>query len=61
MSRKLLVERLYPMLNRHKIPGTDGEAISIRWENQMREAAAELELERLLGIERPPEADASVN
>ena len=49
------------MLNRHEIAGADGEAISIRWENQMREAAAELELERLLGIERPPEADASVN
>jgi len=58
-SRKLLVERLYPMLNRHEIAGADGEAINIRWENQMREAAAELD--RLLGIERPPEADASVN
>ena len=58
-SRKMLVERLYPMLNRHKIAGADGEAINIRWENQMREAAAELD--RLLGIERPPEADASVN
>ena len=58
-SRKLLVERLYPMLNRHEIAGADGEAIHIRWENQMREAAAELD--RLLGIERPPEADASVN
>ena len=58
-SRKLLVDRLYPMLNRHEIAGADGEAINIRWENQMREAAAELD--RLLGIERPPEADASVN
>ena len=58
-SRKLLIERLYPMLNRHEIAGADGEAINIRWENQMREAAAELD--RLLGRERPPEADASVN
>ena len=33
--------------------------MNIRWENQMREAAAELD--RLLGIELPPEADASVN
>ena len=58
-SQKLLVERLYAMLNRHEIAGADGEAIQIRWENQMREAAAELD--RLLGRERPPEADASVN
>jgi hypothetical protein len=58
-SRKMLVDRLYPMLNRHEIAGADGEAINIRWENQMREAAAELG--RLLQIERPPEADASVN
>ena len=58
-SRKMLVDRLYPMLNRHEISGADGEAINIRWENQMREAAAELD--RMLRIERPPEADASVN
>ena len=49
----------YPMLNRHEIEGADGEAINIRWENQRREAAAELD--RLLRIERPSEADASVN
>ena len=47
------------MLNRHEIAGADGEAIHIRWENQMREAAAKLD--RILGIERPPEADSSVN
>ena len=47
------------MFNRHEIAGVDGEAINVRWEEQMREAAAELD--RLLGIERPPEADASVN
>ena len=58
-SRKMLVDRLYPALNRHEIAGADGEAINIRWENQMREAAAELD--RMLRIERPPEADASVN
>ena len=39
----MLVDRLYPMLNRHEIAGADGEAINIRWENQMREAAAELD------------------
>ena len=55
----MLVDRLYPMLNRHEIAGTDGEAINIRWENPMREASAELD--RMLRIERPPEADASVN
>jgi hypothetical protein len=58
-SRKMLVDRLYPMLNRNDIAGADGEAIHIRWENQMREAAAELV--RLLRIDRPPEADGSVN
>ena len=47
------------MLNRHEITGADGEAINIPWETQMREAAAELD--RLLRIERPPEADASVD
>ena len=47
------------MLNRHEIAVADGEAISIHCENQMREAATELD--RLLGVERPPEADASVN
>ena len=30
-SRKLLIERLYPMLNRHEIAGAEGEAINIRW------------------------------
>ena len=30
-SRKLLIERLYPMLNRHEIAGAEGEAINIRY------------------------------
>ena len=61
-SRKLLIERLYPMLNRHEIAGAEGEAIRIRWEAEMQEAAAELQ--RILqtgSIGRPREADASVN
>ena len=55
-SRKLLVDRLYPALNRHELASADGEAINLRWEPQIREAAAELD--RLLGLERPTQADA---
>ena len=55
-SRKLLVDRLYPALNRHELASADGEAINLRWETQIREAAAELD--RLLGLERPTQADA---
>ena len=54
-SRKMLVDRLYPMLNRHEIAGADGEAVRL----QVEEAAREFD--RLLGRERPLEADASVN
>ena len=42
-SRKLLIERLYPMLNRHEIAGAEGEAIRIRREAEMRQAAEELQ------------------
>ena len=42
-SRKLLIERLYPMLNRHEIAGAEGEAINLRWENEMKQAADELQ------------------
>jgi hypothetical protein len=52
----MLVDRLYPALNRHELATADGEAINLRWENQMREAAAELD--RILGIDRPPLVDA---
>jgi hypothetical protein len=55
-SRKMLVDRLYPALNRHELATADGEAINLRWENQMREAAAELD--RILGINGPPLVDA---
>ncbi len=58
-SRKLLVDRLYPMLNRHEVASAEGEAITIRWEAEMKRAATELQ--QILQIERPPEADASVN
>jgi hypothetical protein len=54
-----LIERLYPMLNRHEIAGVEGEAIYIRWEAEMQQASDELQ--RILQIEQPPEADASVN
>ena len=52
----MLVDRLYPALNRHELATADGEAINLRWETQINEAAAELD--RLLGIERPPLVDA---
>ena len=41
-SRKMLVERLYPMLNRHEIAGADGSAFQVEIE------AAASELDRLL-------------
>ena len=47
----MLVDRLYPALDRHELAGADDEAINLRWETQIREAAAELD--RILGIERP--------
>ena len=42
-SRKLLIERLYPMPNRHELAGAEGSAISLRWENEMQQAAQELQ------------------
>ena len=41
-SRKLLIERRYPMLNRHEIAGAEGEAINLRWENEIQQASEEL-------------------
>ena len=41
-SRKLLIERLYPMLNRNEIAGAEGEPISLRWEAEIQQAAEEL-------------------
>ncbi len=55
-SRKMLVDRLYPALNRHELATADGEAINLRWETQIREAAEELD--RILGINGPPLVDA---
>ena len=40
--RGLLIERLYPMLNRHEIAGAEGEAINLRWENEIQQASEEL-------------------
>ena len=51
-SRKLLVERLYPMLNRHEIAGADGGALQVEIE------AAARELDRLLAPHLESEATA---
>jgi hypothetical protein len=50
-SRKMLVDRLYPALNRHELAGADGEAINIRWEAEIQQASEELQ--RILRIEQP--------
>ena len=42
-SRKMLVDRLYPALSRHEIATAQGEAIQLRWENEMKQAADELQ------------------
>ena len=42
-SRKMLVNRLYPALSRHEIATAQGEAIALRWENEMKQAADELQ------------------
>ena len=41
-SRKMLVERLYPALNRYEIAGAKGEAINLRWEAEMQQASEQL-------------------
>ena len=41
-SRKMLVDRLYPALNRHELATADGAAINFRWETEIHQAAAEL-------------------
>ena len=51
-SRKMLVERLYPMLNRHEIAGADGGALQVEIE------AAARELDRLLAPHLESEAPA---
>jgi hypothetical protein len=58
-SRKLLVDRLYPMLNRHEVASADGEAITIRWETEMKQAATELQ--QLLGTRSNDEAEHAPN
>ena len=42
-SRTLLVERLYPALNRHEIAGAEGDAIQLRLEAEIEHAAEELQ------------------
>ena len=42
-SRKMLVDRLYPALSRHEIATAQGEAIQLRWESEMKQAADELQ------------------
>ena len=37
-SRKMLVDRLYPMLSRHQLAGAEGSTISLRWETEMQQA-----------------------
>ena len=51
-SRKMLVDRLYPMLNRHEIAGADGGAQQVEIE------AAARELDRLLAPQLDSEAPA---
>ena len=41
-SRKMLVDRLYPALNRHELATADGAAINLRWETEIQQAATEL-------------------
>ena len=58
-SRKLLVDRLYPMLNRHEVASAEGEAITIRWAAEMKQAATELQ--RILGTRHSDEAEHAPN
>ena len=51
-SRKMLVERLYPVLNRHEIAGADGGALQVEIE------AAARELDRLLAPQLESDAPA---
>ena len=37
------MDRLYPALSRHEIATAQGEAIQLRWENEMKQAADELQ------------------
>ncbi|MFL2935694.1 MAG: hypothetical protein ACJZ7Z_03100 [Myxococcota bacterium] len=39
----MLVDRLYPALSRHAIATAQGEAIQLRWENEMNHVADELQ------------------
>ena len=38
----MLVDRLYPALNRHELATADGAAINLRWETEIQQAATEL-------------------
>ena len=51
-SRKMLIDRLYPMLNRHEIAGADGGALQVEIE------AAARELDRLLAPHLESDAPA---
>jgi len=51
-SRKMLVGRLYPMLNLHEIAGADGGVLQVEIE------AAAQELDRLLAPHRDPKRKA---
>ena len=39
----MLVDRLYTALNRHEVATAQGEAIQLRWENEMKQAADKLQ------------------
>lgn len=39
----MLIGRLYPALDHHELATADGEAIQLRWENEMKQVADELQ------------------
>ena len=49
-SRKMLIDRIYPVLSKHEIAGSKDRELVVRWQSEM-EAAAE-ELDRILGFGR---------
>jgi hypothetical protein len=58
-SRKMLVDRLYPALSRHEIATAQGEAIQLRWENEMKQAADELQA--ILNAKSDDDSDCVAN
>ncbi|HIF94194.1 MAG TPA: hypothetical protein EYQ60_13900 [Myxococcales bacterium] len=54
-SRKMLVDRLYPALNKHELANAEGQSLTVRWEREIHDAVSELD--RILEEQKKRDAE----